>query len=620
MKIEIKEYVAHPHALSAEATETRNFLSTLVYDADESLLTDAEMDTAIESGKIAARSCLDSYGEVAFQHYLNKATSTIENHFSSDSGWTPEPIALASMFMQEYARHCGATYVDRMRMHNNYLYVKEVNLQLGKIIGAYQALCSWIRKQFHLHNFTPDMKSQAVSFISYMLSFPTHTTCSQDRIIETLISVNKRFEYMWGIKVQLPEYIKNLRIPGIHCSLIDTDEYSMPNKDSQHPSYYLHQFIYKTESGVYFFGHLNFDAMLKFNTVSMPLGKAMAALGVDNELIKSTLIRLTTPENASNRLVVYPNDTRFCFPYMEAHNTGTICSCMSKHPSYYDSGTDAWENEYHPLDAYSLAYFSGLDNSLALFTLVNGDGNIISRSIVNVDKKTYVRMYGSHKLRLILNQLGIREDGDTLLGVALACLHPYYRGRVESDALVGPYLDGCHDYVRIGNVEGHEDTDVLWVGDDKGIYFCDTDGVYNLGARLTCEWCGEHLTEDDASFISYEGVYLCEDCFCEHTAECAITGERAYTNHMTEIQLEGEWAWVLDSQLCDLYYVPSTDMYYRDIDGLDLVELYDGELAHIDDVVQLADETYCLESEYDVDVHGLRYGEEADGDEEEEAA
>lgn len=59
-------------------------------------------------------------------------------------------------------------------------------------------------------------------------------------------------------------------------------------------------------------------------------------------------------------------------------------------------------------------------------------------------------------------------------------------------------------------------------------------------------------------------------------------------------------------------------MYYRDADYL--VELYDGDLAHIDDVVQLADETYCLESEYDVDVHGLRYGEEADGDEEEEAA
>jgi len=618
MKIEIKEYVAHPHALSAEATETRNFLSTLVYDADESLLTDAEMDTAIESGKIAARSCLDSYGEVAFQHYLNKANSTIENHFSSDSGWTPEPIALASMFMQEYARHCGATYVDRMCMGTNYLNVKEVNLQLGKIIGAYQALCSWIRKQFHLHNFTPDMKRQAVSFISYMMSFPSYTSSTQDRIIETLIPVNSRTVYMCDIKERLPEYIQNLRIPGIRCSRIDTNEYSMPEKNSQHPSYYLHQFIYKTESGVYFFGHLNFDAMLKFNTVQLPLGKAMAALAVDNELIKSTLIRLTTPENVSNRLVIYPNDTRFCFPYMEAHNTGSICSCMSKEAFCYDSGTDAWGDEYHPLDAYSLAYFSGLDNSLALFTLVNGDGNIISRSIVNVAKKTYVRMYGDHKLCLILNQLGISEDSDTLDGVALACLHTYYRGRVESDALVGPYLDGGHDYVRIGNVEGHEDTDVLWVDDNGDIYFCDTAGVYNRGERFTCEWCEESLTEDDALFVSYEGVYLCEDCFYEHTAECAITGERAFTQHMAEIQLDGEWAWILDSKRGDLYYVPSTNMYYRDID--DLIELYNGDLAHCDDVVQLADETYCLESEYDADVHGLRYGEKADGDEEEEAA
>ena len=614
MKIEIKGYVAHPHALSAEATETRNFLSTLVYDADESLLTDAEMDTAIESGKIAARSCLDSYGEVSFQHYLNKATSTIENHFSSDSGWTPEPIALASMFMQEYARHCGAVYVDRTSMFTNYLNAKEVNLQLGKIIGAYQALCSWIRKQFHLHSFTPDMKRQAVSFISYMMSFPHYTTCAQDRIIETFIPVNSRIVYMCGIKEQMPEYIKNLRIPGIYCSLIDTDEYNMPNKNAQYHSYYLHQFIYKTESGVYFFGHLNFDAMLKFNTVQLPLGKAMAALGVDNELIKSTLIRLTTPENASNRLVIYPNDTRFCFPYMEAHGTGGICSCMSKAASSYDSGTDEWGNEYHPLDAYSLAYFSGLDNSLALFTLVNGDGNIISRSIVNVNKKTYVRMYGDHKLCLILNQLGINEDGDTLDGVALACLHPYYLGRVDSDALVGPYLDGCHDYVRIGNVEGHEDTDVLWVGGNGDIYFCDTNGVYNQSSRLMCDRCEGNMSEDESYYVHYEGVYLCEDCFYEHTAECAITGERAFTNHMTEIRLDGEWAWVLDSQLDNLYYVPSTDMYYRDIDGL--VELYDGDLAHIDDVVQLADETYCLESEYDVDIHGLLYGEESDDEEE----
>ena len=618
MKIEIKEYVAHPHALSAEATETRNFLSTLVYDADESLLTDAEMDTAIESGKIAARSCLDSYGEVALQHYLNKATSTIENHFSSDSGWTPEPIALASMFMQEYARHCGATYVDRTCMCTNYLDAKEVNLQLGKIIGAYQALCSWIRKQFHLHNFTPDMKRQAVSFISYMMSFPSYTSYTQDRIIETLIPVNSRIVHMCSIKKRLPEYINNLRIPGIHCCLIDTDEYSMPKKNSQHPSYYLHQFIYKTESGVYFFGHLNFDAMLKFNTVQLPLGKAMAALGVDNELIKSTLIRLTTPENVSNRLVVYPNDTRFCFPYMEAHNKGSICSCMSRAASCYDSGTDAWGDEYHPLDAYSLAYFSGLDNNVALFTLNDANGNIISRSIVNVNKKTYVRMYGDHKLCLILNQLGINEDGATLDGVALACLHPYYHERMDGEALVGPYLDGCSDYVRIGNVEGHEDTDVLWVDGNGDTCFCDTNGVYNQSSRLMCERCEEYMSEEDSYYVPYEGVYLCEDCFYEHTAECAITGERAFTQHMTEIHLDGEWAWVLDSQLGDLYYVPSTDMYYRDADYL--VELYDGDLAHIDDVVQLADETYCLESEYDVDVHGLRYGEEADGDEEEEAA
>lgn len=614
MKIEIKEYVAHPHALSAEATETRNFLSTLVYDADESLLTDAEMDTAIESGKIAARSCLDSYGEVAFQHYLNKATSTIENHFSSDSGWTPEPIALASMFMQEYARHCGAVYVDRMSMCNDYLNAKEVNLQLGKIIGAYQALCSWIRKQFHLHNFTPDMKRQAVSFISYMMSFPSYTTCNQDRIIETLIHVNSHIVHMCSIKERLPSYIKNLRIPGIHCSLIDTDEYNMPNKNSQHPSYYLHQFIYKTESGVYFFGHLNFDAMLKFNTVQLPLGKAMAALGVDNELIKSTLIRLTTPENASNRLVIYPNDTRFCFPYMKAHDTGDICSCMSRSPSAYDSGTDSWGDEYHPLDAYSLAYFSGLDNSLALFTLVNAEGSIIARSIVNVDKKTYVRMYGSHELSLILNQLGISESGDTLNGVALACLHPYYQGNEDSDAFVGPYLDGAHDYVEVGYVDGHEDIDVLWVRDNGGIYFCDTDGVYNRSGRYVCDSCGDRLSEDETFYVPYEDVYVCEGCFYEYTAECAITGERAFTRHMSEIRLDGDLVWVLDTELNSLYYIPSRDEYTQDYDFL--VELYDGDLAHCDDVVQLADETYCLKSEYDADIHGLLYGEESDDEEE----
>jgi len=92
-------------------------------------------------------------------------------------------------------------------------------------------------------------------------------------------------------------------------------------------------------------------------------------------------------------------------------------------------------------------------NNLALAYITDKGGDIIHRVIVNKKKKTYLRIYGGEDVNYFvaaLNAAGYTSDMDTLNDEIIYTAYQECDdcGR---DTLVGPYLDGGHDCVKILN-------------------------------------------------------------------------------------------------------------------------------------------------------------------------
>lgn len=297
-------------------------------------------------------------------------------------------------------------------------------------------------------------------------------------------------------------------------------------------------------------------------------------------------------------LVIYPNDCRFMHAYREAHEQDTITSCMSKPICHYRSGRSNNGFKYYPLDPYSSSYFTTHDNSLALFTLVRS-GKIISRAIVNVEREQAVRFYGNHKLACIIKQMGIAQYSDALDEVYLARL-------INTDGdLVGPYLDGNPD-----NVSFDCDGSLMQVVSNAAYRMTDTDGYYQTDGSCTCEMCGNHVHDDDLCWLSGSEMYVCSACYENACHECPIDELWYQERAMSWICLDGSWTWVADCNMDKLYEddAEGCNTYYSTTD--DMVETTEGYLTHIDNTVQLQDETWVLTCNYNREDYGLRMGEE----------
>lgn len=587
-----------------EATETRKLLAGLEYTADEKVLTMAELNTVINTAKETTARLLEECD-------YNRCLSWAQGNCWSESARANLPceVIAAVRIAFHVFYHAGINKFYPLLVCENDQFELVEQSAVGHIIGSYTTVCGWLRKMFHSENFTPEMIDASVGLFNVCMHYSGYTSCDQDKVLRNTVfqgenynshEIGSTFSYLYssyeGLSVPAP-----LASPWVYQA--DT---TSPACRTVVAGCVINTLGFRTlvftDEGPMWFGYKTGVDLLRANPYFGPLGKTLAGMKVDNEVIKDALLRFKAAESDST-LVIYPNDCRFMHAYRLAHDQDTISSCMSKPIRNYHSGKSSSGFEYYPLDAYSSSYFTTHDNSLALFTLVRGD-KIISRAIVNVEREQAVRFYGSHKLACILKQMGIVQDSDALDEVYLARL-------INTDGdLVGPYLDGSPD-----NVSFDCDSSLMQVVSNAAYSMTDTDGYYQTDGSCTCEMCGNHVHDDDLCWLSGSEMYVCSACYENDCHECPIDELWYRERAMSWICLDGSWTWVADCNMDKLYKddAKGCTTYYSTLD--EMVETEEGYLTHVDNAVELKDNTWVLLSNYDRDAHGPRL---CDEDEEEE--
>ncbi len=124
-------------------------------------------------------------------------------------------------------------------------------------------------------------------------------------------------------------------------------------------------------------------------------------------------------------------------------------------------------------------------SNLALAYSRDSDENINYRVIVNLQHKTYLRIYGAEDKKnyfvAALNKAGYTQSSDTLHGELIRLNYVPCVACGES-TLVGPYLDGCWDLVEytehgIGRIGGHGET--MNYSDDEIYCGCSNDTYHD---------------------------------------------------------------------------------------------------------------------------------------------
>jgi len=181
----------------------------------------------------------------------------------------------------------------------------------------------------------------------------------------------------------------------------------------------------------------------------------------------------------------------------------------------------------------------------------------------------------------------------------------YIRRANASDKydIVAPYLDGNVQMVRISEM-----LKCLVVTPDGEIECDRTDGT-GRRAGDPCGDCGDYTSNDDSTYVGRNEDHLvCSSC-CDYNYTFAYSrrGYQRYIHNDDAIEVDGEYYdvdYVSDNDIVCLHdgdYVPlgsavyiesMGDWYLSDDD--DVVYLPDGDAEHIDNVVRLANDEWCL--------------------------
>jgi hypothetical protein len=243
-------------------------------------------------------------------------------------------------------------------------------------------------------------------------------------------------------------------------------------------------------------------------------------------------------EEACNQLQFKENTDPDGWEWVYEHAHGFSSCMMYNHPSsrHIDSELHGIN---HPVRAYAYA-----GNGLRL-AYIGDEERVYARSIVNEDKKTYVRVYGDGRLALLLRKSGYRECHETLDGVKLAAR--VYNG----DMLIVPYLDGDTD-----GVDWTEGDDYMVATTGCADYTSSASGYVELDTRIAvCEDCdGDIYSEDE---VNYVGVY--EDrCVCNHCLSIDYTRANVYNRNYGQAT-----AWIHDD---NVIYCETDGESYREGD------------------------------------------------------
>lgn len=190
---------------------------------------------------------------------------------------------------------------------------------------------------------------------------------------------------------------------------------------------------------------------------------------------------------------------------------------------YRDSGVDTCLTGSSSVQCYA----SGVTGLAVLF---NDDGDVLARTVVNIERRRWIRVYGSKQhaitLRLMLRRMGYSLSRRALDGVLLPT---WYLG---DDEFAAPYLDGdistadlveqngYHWHVRGGGRYTLRDACGRILVQDE--YFAEAE----MDDRVPCDQCGE-LVEETATVygVTDDAVttrQLCASCRQRHTSPTLI--------------------------------------------------------------------------------------------------
>lgn len=261
-------------------------------------------------------------------------------------------------------------------------------------------------------------------------------------------------------------------------------------------------FNYMEADGPWVAGFLTTDdaAHLKFTRVR--LGAFLATQGNDDTWVRS-LVERAKQTVAQASFEMYPNDVLWQTPYRAG-----VDSCMASEPSHYN----VWD-EHHPTDAYCSSYFGNGDNSLALLVSKDGTGSVDGRGIVNLQKGSIVRWYGSTIAERVLKRNGVDTDDDYALKNSWLALIQ------QDNQFIHPYNDGRYAFGKMDLEAGR----VYFVDDDDCVCLQDTSGSSYMIERKYCVDVGEERPEEEANWQDFHQNYVTSDATDEWA--CAVTGE-----------------------------------------------------------------------------------------------
>jgi hypothetical protein len=150
-------------------------------------------------------------------------------------------------------------------------------------------------------------------------------------------------------------------------------------------------------------------------------------------------------------------------------------------------------------DEHPARFYAYPGNGLRIAYLEK-QGETVARSIVNIDRKLYVRVYGDARLASALESQGYTLNARAALNGVKCAAHEY------SGRLVAPYLDA------IQHVEWDGRSGYCTITAD-GNYECDnTDGFAGECYSARCEHCDERVNEDDTVYSEHHEIMLCDSC------------------------------------------------------------------------------------------------------------
>lgn len=220
-------------------------------------------------------------------------------------------------------------------------------------------------------------------------------------------------------------------------------------------------------------------------------------------------------------------------------------------------------------------------------------GEILGRALVwrnphNEDDKCFVRSYKREHSEL--SHSGTDEAINTFLqsqGYELRRGWPadaplaVYQLRRSSNEYLMPYIDGCVQTVNLDHAGR------MFIDEDGTISADNTDGR-GVHRGTECDHCGDHFDGDnEGGYVGrHEDSHVCQYCLDNHYTY--VYGRRG-----------------------NQYYIPSDDAVYVDSNGEyydpgylgdnDIVEAYDGNFYHIDDVVYVESrDAYFVSGDDDV--------------------